>query len=165
MRKRLDRISERAESHPEESFNNLLTLITLDMLHMAFSRLKEDKSPGLDGQSVGDYRENLESNLQDLLQRIHRGSYRPQPSLRREIPKENGKTRSLGLACVEDKIVQRTLVMILERIYEVDLLFCWLRRRSQMGKQARTWESFYRWLEIKPLINPVKLTVLIAAYR
>lgn len=120
VQKRLDRISQRAESHPEESFNNLLTLITLDMLHMAFSRLKEDKSPGLDGQSVGDYRENLEPNLQDLLQRIHRGSYRPQPSLRRDIPKENGKTRPLGLACVEDKIVQRTLAMILERIYEVD---------------------------------------------
>jgi RNA-directed DNA polymerase len=118
--KRLDRISQRAESHPEETFNNLLTLITLDMLHMAFHRLKEDKSPGLDGQSVGDYRMNLGPNLQDLLQRIHRGSYRPQPSLRREILKENGKTRPLGLACVEDKIVQRTLVMVLERIYEVD---------------------------------------------
>jgi group II intron reverse transcriptase/maturase len=90
------------------------------MLDMAFSRLKSDKSPGIDGQSVGDYGANLEENLQDLLQRLHRGSYRPKPSLRKEIPKENGKTRPLGMACVEDKIVQRTLVMILERIYEVD---------------------------------------------
>lgn len=118
--KRLDRISQRAESHPEEKFNNLLTLITLDMLDMAFSRLHSDKSPGIDGQSVGDYGANLEVNLQDLLQRLHQGSYRPKPSLRKEIPKENGKTRPLGMACVEDKIVQRALVMILERIYEVD---------------------------------------------
>ena len=118
--KRLERISQRAEGYPEEKFNNLLTLISLDMLDMAFSRLKSDKSPGIDGQSVGDYGANLEGNLQDLLQRLHRGSYRPKPSLRKEIPKENGKVRPLGMACVEDKIVQRTLVMILERIYEVD---------------------------------------------
>ncbi|MFM2217068.1 MAG: Group intron-encoded protein LtrA [Planctomycetota bacterium] len=118
--KRLERISQRAESHPGEKFNNLLTLITLDMLDMAFSRLKSDKSPGIDGQSVGDYGTSLEENLHGLLQRLHRGSYRPKPSLRKEIPKENGKTRPLGMACVEDKIVQRAIVMILERIYEVD---------------------------------------------
>ena len=75
--KRLDRISQRAESHPGEKFNNLLTLITLNMLDMAFSRLKSDKSPGVDGQSVGDYGATLDANLQDLLQRLHRGSYRP----------------------------------------------------------------------------------------
>jgi len=118
--KRLERISQRAESHPGEKFNNLLTLITLDMLDMAFSRLKSDKSPGIDGQSVGDYGTSLEENLHGLLQRLHRGSYRPKPSLRKEIPKENGKTKPLGMACVEDKIVQRAIVMILERIYEVD---------------------------------------------
>jgi RNA-directed DNA polymerase len=101
--KRLDRISQRAESHPGEKFNNLLTLITLDMLDIAFSRLKSDKSPGVDGQSVGDYGANLEMNLQDLLQRLHRGSYRPKPSLRKEIPKENGKTRPLGMPTVRAK--------------------------------------------------------------
>lgn len=68
------------------------------------------------------YEENLRDNLHDLLARLHRGAYRPQPSLRRDIPKGNGKTRPLGIACVEDKIVQRAVVMILERIYEVD--FC-----------------------------------------
>jgi group II intron reverse transcriptase/maturase len=69
---------------------------------------------------VEDYEENLEANLRDLLDRLHRGSYRPNPSLRKTISKGNGKTRPLGIACVEDKLVQRAVVMILERIYEVD---------------------------------------------
>ncbi len=119
---RLDRITNRAEQHPTEKFNNLFTLINLDLLRMSFFRLERDKAPGIDGQTVQDYERDLESNLQSLLQRLHRGSYIPHASLRREIPKGNGKTRPLGIACVEDKIVQRTVVTILERIYEVD--FC-----------------------------------------
>ena len=69
---------------------------------------------------MDDYEENLQGNLQSLEDRIHRGSYQPQMSLRRDIPKGDGKTRPLGIACVEDKIVQRSIVMVLERIYEVD---------------------------------------------
>ena len=122
MSSRLDRITQRAEQYPEAKFTNLFTLIDLDLLRISFHRLERDKAPGVDGQRVTDYEANLESNLQDLLDRLHRGGYRPQPSLRREIPKGNGKTRPLGIACVEDKIVQRTVVTILERIYEVD--FC-----------------------------------------
>jgi group II intron reverse transcriptase/maturase len=76
----------------------------------------------VDGVTVDQYEEHLQDNLQDLLTRLHRGSYQPQPSLRQDIPKGDGKTRPLGIACVEDKIVQRAVVMILERIYEVD--FC-----------------------------------------
>ena len=122
MSSRLDRITKRAEQYPEAKFTNLFTLIDLDLLRISFYRLERDKAPGVDGQTVSDYEKSLESNLQDLLDRLHRGGYRPQPSLRREIPKGNGKTRPLGIACVEDKIVQRTIVTILERIYEVD--FC-----------------------------------------
>ena len=66
------------------------------------------------------YAQNAVGNLRNLLKRLHNGSYRPQPSLRHNIPKGNGKTRPLGIACVEDKLVQRAVVMILERIYEVD---------------------------------------------
>ena len=76
--------------------------------------------PGIDGVTVEAYEANLRANLQDLLRRLHRGSYRPHPSLRKDIPKGNGKTRPLGIACVEDKLVQRAVVMILEQIYEVD---------------------------------------------
>jgi RNA-directed DNA polymerase len=119
---RLDRITQRAETHSEESFNNLFSLLNCELLWYAFRRLKRDKAPGVDGVTVDQYESNLRGNLHDLLTRLHRGAYRPQPSLRRDIPKGNGKTRPLGIACVEDKIVQRAVVMILERIYEVD--FC-----------------------------------------
>ena len=118
---RLNRITCRAEQHPEEAFNNLFTLITYDLIEMSFERLERNKAPGIDGQTMEEYEANLEANLGDLLQRLHRQSYRPNPSLRREIPKGNGKTRPLGITCVEDKLVQRTLVTILEKNYEVDL--------------------------------------------
>jgi group II intron reverse transcriptase/maturase len=118
---RLDRITERAEQHPEERFNNLYSLLTYELLGQAFRRLQRDKAPGVDGVTVDQYEANLRDHLQDLATRLHRQSYRPQPSLRREIPKGDGKTRPLGIAAVEDKIVQRAVVMILERIYEVDL--------------------------------------------
>jgi group II intron reverse transcriptase/maturase len=122
VHQRLDRITERAEQHPEERFNNLYSLLTYELLEQAFRRLQRDKAPGVDGVTVDQYEASLRDHLQDLATRLHRQSYRPQPSLRREIPKGDGKTRPLGIAAVEDKIVQRAVVMILERVYEVD--FC-----------------------------------------
>jgi len=119
---RLDRITMRAEQQPTATFNNLYSLLNYDLLWMAFRKLKRDKAPGIDGVTVDHYEEKLQENLLDLETRLHRQSYRPHPSLRRDIPKGDGKTRPLGLACVEDKIVQRAVEMILERIYEVD--FC-----------------------------------------
>jgi len=119
---RLDRITTRAEMYAEERFNNLFSLLNYELLWHAFRKLKRDKAPGVDGVTVDQYEANLRDNLLDLTARLHRGAYRPQPSLRRDIPKGNGKTRPLGIACVEDKIVQRAVVMVLERIYEVD--FC-----------------------------------------
>ena len=112
---RLDRITQRAKTHPEETFNNLFSLLNYELLWYAFRRLKRGKVPGIDGVTVEAYEANLRANLQDLLRRLHRGSYRPHPSLRKDIPKGNGKTRPLGIACVEDKLVQRAVVMILEQ--------------------------------------------------
>ncbi len=120
--KRLDRISERAKSHREESFNNLFSVLGVDLLRLAFCKLERGKASGVDGQTVEQYEAELENNLESLANRLHRGSYRPKPSLRVDIPKGKGQTRPLGIACVEDKIVQRALVMILERIYEEDFL-------------------------------------------
>jgi len=117
---RLDHIHQRAETQPDGVFNNLFSLLNEELLWHAFRRLKRGKAPGVDNVTLEDYEANLQGNLQDVLQRLHRGSYRPQPSLRKDIPKGNGKTRPLGIACVEDKLVQRAVVMILEQIYEVD---------------------------------------------
>ena len=117
---RLDHIHQRAATQPNAVFNNLFSLLNEELLRHAFRRLKRGKAPGVDGVTLEDYEENLRGNLQDVLQRLHCGSYRPQPSLRKNIPKGNGKTRPLGIACVEDKLVQRVIVMILEQIYEVD---------------------------------------------
>lgn len=122
VHERLDRITTRSERDPAAMFNNLFSLLNSELLFYAFRKLKRDKAPGVDGVTVVDYEEDLQGNLQDLEDRLHRDSYRPQPSLRREIPKGNGKTRPLGIATVEDKIVQRAIVTVLERIYEVD--FC-----------------------------------------
>ena len=120
MLTRLDHIHQRAETQPEEVFTNLFSLLNHQLLWHAFRRLKRGKAPGVDNVTLEDYEEDLQANLHDLLPRLHRGSYRPQPSLRKNIPKGNGKTRPLGIACVEDKLVQRAVVMILEQIYEVD---------------------------------------------
>jgi RNA-directed DNA polymerase len=117
---RLGYIQDRAERQPTADFGNVFHLLKYELLWHAFRKLKRNKAPGHDGVSVDDYESNLRSNLRDLESRLQRGAYRPQPSLRRNIPKGNGKTRPLGIACVEDKIVQRAVVMILERIYEVD---------------------------------------------
>jgi group II intron reverse transcriptase/maturase len=117
---RLDRISQRAQAHPKAVFTNLFSLLTEELLWEAWFGLKGGKAPGVDGVTLEDYGSNLRVNLQDLLSRLHRGSYRPKPSLRKLIPKGNGKTRPLGIASLEDKLVQRAIVLILERIYEVD---------------------------------------------
>lgn len=118
--KRLDRITERAESHSERTFDNVYSLLSFELLGYAFRKLKRGKAPGVDGVTVSQYEENLRDNLRALETRLHNQSYRPRPSLRRDIPKGNGKTRPLGIAAVEDKIVQRAVVMVLERIYEAD---------------------------------------------
>lgn len=117
---RLNRITERAKAHAERTFNNVYSLLNSELLWYAFRKLQRDKAPGVDGVTVSQYEANLRDNLKDLETRLHQQSYRPRPSLRRDIPKGNGKTRPLGIAAVEDKIVQRAVVMVLERIYEVD---------------------------------------------
>ena len=76
---RLDRITQKAESHPGEVFNNLFSLLNYELLWYAFRRLKRGKSPGVDGVTIEDYEEDLQAKLRDLLDRLHRGVYRPLP--------------------------------------------------------------------------------------
>jgi len=119
---RLDCITNQAVRDPATGFNNLLSLLSHELLYEAYCQLKRGKAPGVDGRTLEDYGQNVIANLRSLVDRLHRGSYRPQPSLRRDIPKGNGQTRPLGIACVEDKVVQRAISMVLERIYEVDFV-------------------------------------------
>ena len=119
---RRDRITLRAARDAAATFDNLFSALNYELLYEAYCKLKRGKAPGVDGQTVKGYGQNVIANLRSLESRLHRGSYRPQPSLRRHIPKGNGQTRPLGIACVEDKIVQRAIVALLERIYEVDFV-------------------------------------------
>ena len=119
---RLDCITQRAERDRSATFDNLYSALNYELLYEAFCRLKRGKVPGVDGQTVEDYGQKLIANLRSLETRLHRGSYRPRPSLRRYIAKGNGKSRPLGITCVEDKIVERAIVLLLERIYEVDFV-------------------------------------------
>lgn len=86
VNERLDRITTRAKGDTVAKFNNVFTLLNQELLFLAFRRLKRDKAPGVDGVTVDDYAANLQANLQGLENQLHDGSYRPQPSLRREIP-------------------------------------------------------------------------------
>jgi group II intron reverse transcriptase/maturase len=118
----LERIRQRARQRKKERFTSLLHHISIDLLDEAFYELKEDAAPGADGLTWTDYELNLERNLEDLHARIHRGAYRAIPSRRTFIPKPDGRQRPLAIAALEDKIVQRWTVAVLNAIYEEDFL-------------------------------------------
>jgi len=115
---RLARIRQRARAHRKEPLNNLFSHLDGEMLLWAFERLEGGKAAGVDGVSVEEYGRGLEGRLASLLERLHRGSYRPQPSRRRWIPKGDGRQRPLGIPAIEDKIVQRALTAVLTEVYE-----------------------------------------------
>src|SRR5512143_2925908 len=96
--------------------------ITLDRLRWAYWAISPKAAPGTDGVTWEAYGKDLEANLADLHQRVHRGSFRATPSRRVYIPKADGRLRPLGIAALEDKIVQRAVVTVLNQIYEVDFL-------------------------------------------
>ncbi|MGL6108868.1 MAG: group II intron reverse transcriptase/maturase, partial [Rubrivivax sp.] len=101
----------------------MLHHVTVDLLRDAFLALKRRAAPGVDGVTWQDYEANLEGNLQELHGRVLRGTYRAQPVRRRFIPKPGtDKQRPLGIAALEDKIVQRAVVVVLNAIYEEDFL-------------------------------------------
>jgi retron-type reverse transcriptase len=94
----------------------------LSMLRAAYYGLKRDAAPGVDGETWRQYGEELESNLADLSGRLRRGAYRAKPVRRVFITKEDGRQRPLGVTALEDKIVQRATVEVLNAIYETDFL-------------------------------------------
>jgi len=118
----LQRIRERAKQKPKEKWTNLLSHVRAPLLKEAYLRLRKAAAPGIDGVSWEDYGERLDERLVGLENRIHRGSYHPQPAKRVHIPKGDGKTRPLGLPALEDKVVQQAVRMILEPIYEAEFV-------------------------------------------
>jgi len=130
----LDRIRQAARHRKKERFTALFHHISLDLLRMAFLDLKRNAAPGVDGLTWQDYEADLDRNLTDLHDRVHRGAYRALPSRRRYIPKADGRQRPLAIAALEDKIVQRATVTVLNAIYEEDFLgfsYGFRPRRSQ----------------------------------
>lgn len=118
----LERVRQAARQRRKEKFTALLHHISVDLLRDAFLSLKRRAAPGVDGITWQDYEANLGGNLQELHRCVHRGSYRAMPVKRRFIPKPDGKQRPLGITALEDKIVQRAVVMVLTEIYEEDFL-------------------------------------------
>jgi group II intron reverse transcriptase/maturase len=119
---KLERVRQAAKLRKKERFTALLHHVTVEFLEKAFYALRRKAAPGVDGQTWTDYEGNLEAHLRDLHSRIHSGAYRALPVRRRFILKFDGKQRPLGVTALEDKIVQRAVVEILNAVYEADFL-------------------------------------------
>jgi RNA-directed DNA polymerase len=118
----LDRVRQVARRDKEVRFTALLHHVTVDRLEAAYRAIRPDAAPGVDGVMWRDYGQDLEANLRDLHARVHRGAYRAKPTRRVFIPKPEGRQRPLGVASLEDKLLQRALVEVLNAIYECDFL-------------------------------------------
>jgi RNA-directed DNA polymerase len=118
----LERVRQAARRRKKEKFTALFHHINAPMLRTAFFALKRDAAPGVDGLTWQGYEADLDRRIDDLHKRVHGGAYRVQPSRRRYIPKPDGWQRPLAVAALEDKIVQRATVAVLNAIYEEDFL-------------------------------------------
>jgi RNA-directed DNA polymerase len=111
-----------AREEKRTEFTALLHHVTVGLLWDSFYALKRNAAPGVDGVTWKEYETELEPRLADLHSRVHSGTYRAQPSKRAYIPKADGRQRPLGIAALEDKIVQQALAAILNQIYEEDFM-------------------------------------------
>jgi group II intron reverse transcriptase/maturase len=118
----LERVGEAARKDGKLEFTALLHHVSIDRLRDSYNSLKKQAAPGVDGMTWEEYGKDLEVRLADLHGRIHRGAYRAQPSRRVWIPKADGRQRPLGIAALEDKIVQYAVGTVLNQIWEEDFL-------------------------------------------
>jgi RNA-directed DNA polymerase len=116
------RLREAVTRNKDQKLTALLHHVNVDVLRAGFLSLKRSAAPGVDELTWDRYAEDLETNLVDLHARVHAGTYRALPSRRRYIPKADGRQRPLGIAALEDKIVQAAVVMLLTPIYEAEFL-------------------------------------------
>lgn len=116
----LDRVRKAAQQDKETQFTALLHHITPELLLQSFHKLNPKAAVGVDEQTWREYKVDVEIRIQDLHARVHLGTYRAQPSKRIYLPKPDGRERPIGIACLEDKIVQAAIVKVMESIYEED---------------------------------------------
>jgi RNA-directed DNA polymerase len=120
----INRITELAKEDPKRQFSSIAHLITVEKLKEAFRSLRKDASAGIDGVTYEQYETNVEENIRQLHQRLKDGKYRAQPLRRVYIPKEDGKQRPISIPALEDKLVQKAVVDLMNAIYEQDFLQC-----------------------------------------
>src|SRR3989449_4253374 len=150
----LERVRQAASKDKKLRFTALLHHIyNLETLRMAYFSLKKEAAPGVDGETWRHYGEALEDNLQDLSYRLKRGAYRAKPVRRAYIDKNDGRKRPLGVPVLEDKIVQRATVEVLNAIYETDFLgFSYGFRPGRSQHQALDavaygmWKKLVKWV-------------------
>ncbi len=118
METKLERISQLSKENPNMVFSSIGHLINKELLKECHEEMDKDKAVGIDGITKEDYEQNLNGNLEDVVARLKRKAYKPQPAKVVEIPKENGKTRPISIYCYEDKLVQEALRRILEAVFE-----------------------------------------------
>jgi len=137
MSQELDRVRKAAQDKKKERFTALLHYVRVDRLMEAFSSLKREAVPGVDGATRQSYKQDLEVNLTRLHEQVHRGTYRALPSRRRYIPKPDGRQRPLGIAALEDKIVQRRGASAQFRLRgQLSGLFVWVPARTRPARCA-----------------------------
>jgi group II intron reverse transcriptase/maturase len=124
MSTKLDRLTELAKEEPKRQFFSIAHLITPEALYVAFRSLRKEASAGVDGVTYQEYQKDAERKIQELYQRLKDGKYQAQPLRRVYIPKESGKQRPISIPALEDKIVQKAMVEVLNAIYEQDFLDC-----------------------------------------
>lgn len=118
----LDRVRKAALKDKKARFTALFHHVSIERLEQAFLALKRKAAPGVDGVTWEQYDTNLRSNLRDLHSRLQSGAYRAKPSRRVYIPKPDGRQRPLGVAALEEKVVQRAVTEVLNAVYEADFL-------------------------------------------
>ena len=145
-----------AKQSPQMAFTSLAYLMDVDWLKEAYRRTRKDGAVGVDGVTADEYEQDLEGNLQSLLDRAKSGTYRAPPVRRMHIPKggSSTETRPLGIPTLEDKVLQRAVVMLLEPIYEQDFLDCSYGFRP--GRSS--WNV--RPAGIHPLLGPLSARLL-----
>ena len=139
----LDRVRQAARKDKDARFTALMHHVSYHRLMLAFDDLKKDAAPGVDGMTWREFDQDWQGNLRDLHERVQSGRYRARPSRRVHIPKPDGSKRPLGIASLEDKIVQRAVAEVLNAVYEADFLGFSYGFRVRRDKPAwrRRWKS------------------------